>query len=388
MPNLESSQVHRTNTPYSQDKYAFLHCLQADLRRIGIAVSMKWNRNQLGFMLRPVALKTGRIVKLMRDERDRRLHAEREFLTRALSDGITEQFAIGSSLDFDSINPKIEFCASREELETFRFCRLLQSVPAPRLLYRQIAALVRDEGQPGTPLIGAFGLSSTVYSLTCRDQFLGWSTSTRARHRGLRSCMQLSFCIAVPPYSFLRAGKMIAGLAASDSVAAEFFRKYRPDNLKSIVTTSANGLHSPIYNRIMVRPGGLYRRIGETMGYSTLAFSRDTLLAARALVIKRDGSCPDNRAIRTLKRALNICDIPRDKIVRLGIRKGVYLTVPYLHNTREGGRPVPAWPGEIDVVRYWKERVLSKAMLRPDIIEKASQFRAADFVTNFLDEIR
>jgi hypothetical protein len=74
--------------------------------------------------------------------------------------------------------------------------------------------------------------------------------------------------------------------------------------------------------------------------------------------------------------------------VRLGIRKGVYLTVPYLHNTGEGGRSVPAWPGEIDVVRYWKERVLSKAMLRPDIVEKASQFRAADFVTTFLDEIR
>jgi len=261
-------------------------------------------------------------------------------------------------------------------------------VPAPRLLYRQIAALVRDAGQPGTPLIGAFGLSSTVYSLTCRDQVLGWKTSTRKRHKGLRSCMHLTFCLAVPPYSYLRAGKMIAGLAASDSVVSEFYRKYRPDRLKTIVTTSANGLHSPIFNRIMVRPGGLYRRIGETTGYSTLAFSRATLLAARALVIKRDGCCPDNRAISTLKRALNICDIPRDKIVRLGIRKGVYLTGSSLHNTCEGGRRLTAWPRETDVVQYWKEKVLSKILRRPDIVEKVSRFRAVDVLTPSFNDIR
>src|SRR5579871_1703513 len=146
MPNSESSKAHTTNTRYSEHKYVFMRRLQTDLRRIGISVSMKWNRNQLGFTLSPVSLKTARIIRLMKDERGRRLRSEREFLTRVLSNGITKQFAIGSSLDFHAINPKIEFCASREEQDVFRLCRLLQSVPAPRLLYRQIAALVRDAG--------------------------------------------------------------------------------------------------------------------------------------------------------------------------------------------------------------------------------------------------
>jgi len=194
--------------------------------------------------------------------------------------------------------------------------------------------------------------------------------------------------MAVPPYSYLRAGKMIAALAVSDSVAGEFFRKYRPTSLKSVVTTSANGLHSPIFNRIMVRPGGLYRRIGETTGYSTLAFTKETVLAARTLVTKHDGTCPDNRTIRTLKRALNICEIPRERIVRLGLRKGVYLAIPSLSNTVESDRLAVGWPQESDIVEYWKEKVLSKSSIRPEIVERVSKFQPRDLLKDLFHDTR
>jgi len=188
--------------------------------------------------------------------------------------------------------------------------------------------------------------------------------------------MQLSLCMAVPPYNHLRAGKLLAALAASGTVAREFSRRYGRTKLKSIVTTSANGLHSPIYNRIMVRPGGLYRRIGETTGYSALAFSKATLAAARSVVVDSDGVYSDNRTISTLKRAMNLCGLPRERMIRLGIRKGVYMALAGLDG----------WPDESDVLKYWSGNILIKAAVRDDVLERVAHSRSGDLLIRLLTE--
>ncbi len=313
----------------------------------------------------------------MKQERLRRLQGQSEFIARMERSGISRLFANGPSLNVQAISPHVQFCTSRQELDIFRFLRLLQSIPAPRLLYRQLAMLVRDHGQEYSPVMGIIGLSSTVYSMGCRDRFFGWTgqENRNLKNDGLKSCMQLSICMGVPPYSYLRVGRLMAALATSDLVAAEFSRRYSnaelEAQLRAIVTTSAMGLHSPIFNRIMLRPGGLYRRIGETSGYSILFFTKETHAVARKVVTDHDGYCPatTDRPIRNLKRALTICGVPQEDLLTFGTRKGVYAAVG-------GSQSVaPSWPTVSQIVDYWKFRDLAKALIRRDLISKVRNFR-------------
>jgi hypothetical protein len=199
---LHLERAFRTNTIYSRLKHTFLSCLRSDLERIGIPVKMRANGRHLRFDLGPVAVTPENVNRLMVEERRRRLNTEREFLMSLFRKGIEKHFVNGAELRMDLISPSIQFCASKADRSLFRLCMLLQGVPAQPLLYRQISALVRDEGQPGSPIIGAFGLASSVQLLACRDRFLGWHSAPKTKRKGLQRSMQLAVCVAVPPYCY------------------------------------------------------------------------------------------------------------------------------------------------------------------------------------------
>jgi len=344
-----------TSTRHSVLKETFLRLVSQDLRSFGLGARTVRRGSLLSFHFSLGEISTSCRLEAIKREQIRRVSAESGFINRMRAGGVTQLFIDETRLNVNAIEPVIHFCRSPEEFALFRYCRMLQSVPAPKLLYRQIAALVRDHGQPGAPLMGIFGLSSPVYSMRCRDRALGWSDTAR-KENGLKSSMQLNICMAVPPYSSLRGAKLIAAIAASTSSAAEFERRYgnRTTHLETIVTTTATGIHSPIFNRIMLRRGGLYRRIGETTGYSSIVFSRETMHSAVALVRKHDRqNAPDtDRSIRLLKRALNLCCVPRERIVRLGVVKGIYLA-----RAQSKGD----WPSLGEILEYWKVRELPKA---------------------------
>jgi hypothetical protein len=179
--------------------------------------------------------------------------------------------------------------------------------------------------------MGIIGLASSIYTLGSRDSYLGWSpvSSRRIKNAGLRRIMDLAYCMAIPPYTYMLGGKLIATLALSDPVRNEFKRKYG-DTLLGLVTTCASGLHCPIFNRIMIKPGGLYRRIGQTAGYSTVIFSPDSLQLAKRVASRQSGGRRSARlrtsqSIDTLRRALRACGVNPEPILRLGSFKGVYL---------------------------------------------------------------
>ena len=187
--------------------------------------------------------------------------------------GIGKLFADGKDVQPDQIKPKIYICRTRAENEIFHYCRLLQSFPTASLIGRQLRALVFDEGQGRPLLMGAIGLSSSPYSLSCRDKFLHWESKQTLLNKGLDALMQLAVCMSWPPYSYLLGGKLMAALALSKTVADGYQLKYksrlrRGTKLLGLVTICAGGEHCPIFNRIMLRSGGLYRRVGETAGYT------------------------------------------------------------------------------------------------------------------------
>lgn len=274
-------------------------------------------------------------IALLKRIRDRRLSAEAGFVASAESAGVLQHFADGAAVDVARIKPEVSICFSREQFELFRYCRLKQAFPTTGLVGRQIRAIIWDVGQDRPFVMGAIGLSSSPYSLRDRDRFLGWDSpnSVKTKERGLRCIMQLSVCMAVPPYHFLGSGKLIAALALSQPITSFFKAHYHTNlpkggRLLALVATCAGGIHCPIFNRIMLREGGLYRRIGQTAGYSTAMFSERTRQMALRLVRSthnKNASLEFANSLQVLTNALRQCSIPSDCLMRLGYPKGVYL---------------------------------------------------------------
>jgi hypothetical protein len=271
------------------------------------------------------------------------------------------------------IRPIIDICTAPADYGEFNSLTQFHSVPPPRLLFRRLCAVVRDRGNPRHPVIGIFALSSAVFSLAARDTFLGWDSANdlNLKRRGLDSCMQLSLCMAIPPYDSYRAARLIVALAACREVAECYKARYCKTSsgaLHAIVTTSVSGSHSPMFNRIMIRSGGLFRRIGTTSGYSTMFYSAETIAAARDVVRHLHPAVDTKRArtIQLLKYGFAACGIPRDSLLRLGIRKGVYIahggteSLQFLRGALH--RAVPDWPSASEAVAYWKRRDLPKVL--------------------------
>jgi hypothetical protein len=88
---------------------------------------------------------------------------------------------------------------------------------------------------------------------------------------------------AVPPYSFLLCGKLVASLVASVEVRQAFARKYakrqsliakrEPDGRLALVTTTSALGRSSIYNRLRIGDRRLYIPAGFTRGSGDVHFS-------------------------------------------------------------------------------------------------------------------
>lgn len=366
-----------------------MESLASDLRSFGWEVRVQFRNGQIHFRAALLQQTNKAAIAQLKAIRNRRLASEASFIRRMERWGVGSSFASGKNLQLGQIRPRLHICRTRQENDVFHYCRLLQSFPTANLIGRQIRALVFDEGQDRPVLIGAIGLSSSPYSLSCRDAFLRWNSKhERLRlHRGLDSLMQLAVCMALPPYSYLLAGKLMAALALSKTIADEYQFKYkgrcrrRAARLLGLVTICAGGTHCPIFNRIMLRPGGLYRRVGETTGYTTAFLSQRTMDCARLLV--RSSNRDDKifgKSLRLIKSALRACGLPYEGIVRNGLRKGVYLgfaSPQALANLRSGEtqKAIPALT-EMQIIDHWQNRILPFRLSRADVKQKVRRFDA------------
>ncbi|MGO8905184.1 MAG: Druantia anti-phage system protein DruA [Solirubrobacteraceae bacterium] len=168
---------------------------------------------------------------------------------------------------------------SKNEL-LFRWAALHWSIPVSSGYGRRLRLLVVD--QANEKLIGLIGLGDPVFALAARDKWVGWDAPRRRRM--LHHVADAFVLGAVPPYSHLLAGKLVAMLAASNEVRSAWRSKYggrtsliaeeaRDGRLAMITTTSALG-RSSIYNRLRFEDGELiYERVGETRGSGEFHFS-------------------------------------------------------------------------------------------------------------------
>src|SRR5262249_20109968 len=113
------------------------------------------------------------------------------------------------------------------------------------------------------------------------DTWVGWNIDIRKKR--LRNIMEAFILGAVPPYSMLLGGKLVAMLCSSDEVRRAFQRKYgqgeslinntsADGRLAMIATTSALG-RSSIYNRLRYEDRLLMLSVGYTSGWGEFQFS-------------------------------------------------------------------------------------------------------------------
>jgi hypothetical protein len=183
-------------------------------------------------------------------------------------------------VDPERIAPRlVEVTRGSEQELVFRYARLTWSIPVSAGYGRRLRYLVVDD-QNGK-LVGLFGLGDPVFALAPRDRWIGWdATARRARLRHVVDAFLLG---AVPPYSALLCGKLIALLATSAEVQHRFERKYGgrggrisrqsfDGRLALLTTTSALG-RSSLYNRLNYSGRRLYQRVGTTAGSGEFHFS-------------------------------------------------------------------------------------------------------------------
>lgn len=262
---------------------------------------------------------------------------------------LEQYIASGRTLAPEGIDPElVEVFPGSMEARLFRFATLLWSVPVSQGFGRRLRFLVRDR-QNGC-VIGAFAMGDPVFNLSARDNWVDWTHLDRAAR--LVHVMDAYVVGAVPPYSHLIGGKLVAALMTSKEVRDAYERKYlgkkaiisKQKNrcrLVLLTTTSALG-RSSIYNRLVIPNGARFLRIGTTKGYGHFHLSGEMfdLLRDHLASIEhpyatgnRFGMGP-NWKIRVVRAALEDLGINANAMLKHGIEREVY-AIPLAKNYRQ-----------------------------------------------------
>lgn len=258
-------------------------------------------------------------------------------------------FSTGKQVNPEAIEPElVEVSAGSQESRLFRLASLLWSVPVSQGFGRRLRFLVRDR-QNGC-LIGMFALGDPVFNLTARDSWIGWTHHDRSDR--LVHVMDAYVAGALPPYSHLIGGKLVAALMASKEVKRAYERKYlgkraiisEAENRARLVlltTTSALG-RSSMYNRLSLPGGPKFHHLGATRGFGHFHLSGRIFESLRAHLEDvghpyasghRFGMGP-NWKIRVIRAALESIGIDGNSILKHTIPREVY-AVPLATNWRE-----------------------------------------------------
>lgn len=204
---------------------------------------------------------------------------------------LIEFIASGREVCPDRITPRLQIVEPDTENELlFRYASLHWSVPVSAGYGRRLRFLVFDD--QNDKLIGLFALGDPVYALHDRDKWIGWSSEPKREK--LYHVMDAYVLGAVPPYSTLLGGKLIAMMALSNEVRRAFRNKYfgtktlinrkkRPPYLALITTTSALG-RSSLYNRMRISGFDYWHSVGFTKGFGEFHFSNGVYGAIREFV--------------------------------------------------------------------------------------------------------
>ncbi len=261
---------------------------------------------------------------------------------------LLKQIANGEEVDPTRLSPRlIEVLPNSEEELLFRYARLHWSIPVSAGYGRRVRFLVVDEFN--NKLIGILGLGDPVFALGPRDRWVGWTQGDRRAR--IRAVMDAFVLGAVPPYSQLLCGKLVALLATSDEVRHAVKRKYggretlitgdvHDGRLALVTTTSALG-RSSLYNRLRLDGHLAFHSVGFTRGSGEFHFSNGVYQDLRAFAEQNCIATAKNSRWGTgfrnrreiIRKALPELGLKTDLIYH-GVQREVFVA-PLAQNTRE-----------------------------------------------------
>lgn len=323
-------------------------------------------------------------------QRIRRLHARKRLAVMATMNGsfdhhvdlLRTHLARPRDITIAEITPELHVVeGGTDESHLFNAASLLWSVPVSKGFGRRMRYLVRD--RHNGKLVGIIGLSDPVFNLKPRDAWVGWNAHERAER--LIHTMDAFVLGALPPYSKLLGGKLVALLATSSDVVRRFRLTYghargiisekkKHPRLVLLTTSSALG-RSSIYNRLRM-PRGItfltdveHNRVPTwySQGYGHFHIDDETFLKLQHVLIRRHhayargnrfGDGPNWR-IRVIRQAARELGLTAD-VLQHGIRRQVFV-IPLAVNTRDfllgrATRPEYLTQTPSHIAEYWIER--------------------------------
>lgn len=295
-------------------------------------------------------------------------------------------FASVTSLNVSAIRPEVVVCSTPERLGLYEYLLRFQSVPVNPSVGASVRAIVYDVGQQGTPnIMGVLTLSSARYFQGARDAYLEWPNPKEdergkyLRVAGLRRCLHLSVCMAIPPYDALRGGRMVALLAFCGTMQNAYRERYG-ERYIAVTATAALRNYAVLYSRISrkaVLPAsgsGLVftklQNVRPRYRYAFQALSQRTWDEAHAIA-----DAASDRGIasdwgesreRVLRRALRRCGLSIE-MLRTNETATYFgaLDPAYADHLRCGDEPKQVLALEGDaVLNYWRERHMTGALGR------------------------
>lgn len=224
----------------------------------------------------------------------------------------------------------------------------------------------------------------------------------------------LTVCGSVPPYSGILGGKLVAMLAVSPSVVAEYHRRYsdtasiiassvagkrivRPAHLVFIGTTSLYGIRPSQYDRIAIPCELLGGPIGQsirydfierTVGWGTFQFGKHTKASIEQFVIASKSGWRVNNVfgeganprMRALREGLGKLGLDEEELLHHGQQKSMY-GVKLAQNTRDYLLGLDASPkylfdqaksesGTAAIARFWARRWMLPRLERPETLDQ------------------
>lgn len=278
------------------------------------------------------------VRSLHRVQREDRLKQNRDFIAKK-SEKLLGYFANGNEIDPSRISPKIERVSSQTKYgDLFRLASLTWSVPVSNGFGRRLRYLVWDENT--NKLMGLIAIGDPVFNLAVRDNLIGWTSKERSAR--LVNIMDAYVLGAIPPYSSLLGGKLIACLLRSRDLYDDFAKAYgnttgiisgeeKQARLLAVTTSSSMG-RSSVYNRLKLDGVQYMDSIGYTGGWGHFHIPDSLFLELRDFLRELDHTYADqhrygqgpNWRLRTTKAALSALGFKED-LLRHGIKREVFL---------------------------------------------------------------
>lgn len=272
---------------FTQDKEALRKLILQGLRQQGFTI--RTNR-----ICVPQKLTKEECRQFHRVAVEKKLTLAKPKLQRRES-SLIQYIANGIEVRPEKISPELIYVQrDSQEEQLFRYVSLHWSIPVSSGYGRRLRFIIIDRSN--NKLIGIIGLGDPVFSMRDRDGWIGWDAQIKGER--LYHVMDAFVLGAVPPYSRLLCGKLVAMLATSNVVHEAFIRRYggrasrirgvvRPARLVLLTTTSALG-RSSVYNRLCYNGTTYWRSIGFTQGYGEFHFSDGVYAAMRDFVVHSD----------------------------------------------------------------------------------------------------